>query len=67
MGKGQSLTQIHFTVEVIQRDCTRKHPCTHFPQVKAGCVYGSFMMDDAHKHYSKRRPMEEAKVILPLT
>lgn len=38
------------------------------PKVKAGCVDvdDSLVMDDAHKHYSKHRPMEEVKVILPV-
>lgn len=40
---------------------------TNFPQVKVDGADDCSVMDDAHKHYSKRRPADEVKVILPLT
>lgn len=57
--RGKSLTVIHFTVEVNQ--------CDPPLRVKLGCADDSSVMDDALEHDSKRPPVEEVKVILPLT
>lgn len=64
MGKSHAPTVINISVEVNQCDCRRKHH-KHF--CLFGCVDDSSVMDDAHKYYSTHRPMQQLKVILPLT